>query len=344
MRQPDFALKTRHVLLGLGAASALLLGATPTYAQMTIPTNHEASVAVSDSESAIGSSSHLADADNQLDGTLIASTESLTPIQVANTQAENSEQNANTSTEQAKNTSPESNEEYTGSMIKPNRPQLHMYKTHKEPAPQPMSTSLVDVAGTTPTPPLTIVVYFAAPEVTENQDVDSLTGASLINRNDKQMSITGYMADYIGHKLEAGVYKLQPQETYPQAHEELIQRSISDRELISAKDFDLKVSLSPEIDLTKVDRIFLGYPLWWNDLPLPVYSFLLNTDLSGKTIIPFCTYGNNAPYQLFNIFKKLEPNAKIQRGIALDKHRLVRNDLHKKVDRWLEDMQPTDTK
>ena len=35
--------------------------------------------------------------------------------------------------------------------------------------------------------------------------------------------------------------------------------------------------------------VFLGYPIWWSDLPMAVYTFLENNDFNGKTIIPFCT-------------------------------------------------------
>ena len=37
------------------------------------------------------------------------------------------------------------------------------------------------------------------------------------------------------------------------------------------------------------DVIFLGYPIWWSDMPMAVYTFLESYDFSGKTIIPFCT-------------------------------------------------------
>ena len=38
------------------------------------------------------------------------------------------------------------------------------------------------------------------------------------------------------------------------------------------------------------DVIFLGYPIWWSDMPMAVYTFLESSDFSGKTIIPFCTH------------------------------------------------------
>ena len=37
------------------------------------------------------------------------------------------------------------------------------------------------------------------------------------------------------------------------------------------------------------DIVFLGYPIWWSDLPMPVYTFMESYDWQGKKVIPFCT-------------------------------------------------------
>ena len=48
-----------------------------------------------------------------------------------------------------------------------------------------------------------------------------------------------------------------------------------------------------ELEESVVLAIFLGYPIWWGDLPMPVYTFLESHDLSGKKIILFGTYGSS---------------------------------------------------
>ena len=40
--------------------------------------------------------------------------------------------------------------------------------------------------------------------------------------------------------------------------------------------------------------IFVGYPNWWGDAPMLIYSFLESCDWTGKTLIPFCTSGGSA--------------------------------------------------
>lgn len=46
-------------------------------------------------------------------------------------------------------------------------------------------------------------------------------------------------------------------------------------------------------DMNKYNTVFIGYPIWWYDMPMPVYSFLEEYNFSGKTIIPFCTHGGS---------------------------------------------------
>lgn len=46
-------------------------------------------------------------------------------------------------------------------------------------------------------------------------------------------------------------------------------------------------------NLDDYDIVFLGYPIWNNDVPRIIYTFLENENLSGKTIVPFCTSGGS---------------------------------------------------
>ncbi len=47
-----------------------------------------------------------------------------------------------------------------------------------------------------------------------------------------------------------------------------------------------------ELDLTQYDTIFIGYPIWFGTYAPPVAALLNEIDLSGKKIIPFCTFGS----------------------------------------------------
>ena len=47
-------------------------------------------------------------------------------------------------------------------------------------------------------------------------------------------------------------------------------------------------------NLQEYDIIFIGFPNWWYDMPMPIYSFFDEYDFTGKTLIPFCTHAGTA--------------------------------------------------
>lgn len=59
------------------------------------------------------------------------------------------------------------------------------------------------------------------------------------------------------------------------------------------------------------DTIFIGYPNWWADLPMAVYSFFDEYDFSGKTIIPFNVHNGSRFSRTIQTIKELEPNATV---------------------------------
>lgn len=63
--------------------------------------------------------------------------------------------------------------------------------------------------------------------------------------------------------------------------------------------------------------IYVGYPNWWGDMPMILYTFFENYDLSGKTIAPFCTSGGSGLSNTVNEIKELEPNAAVTEGLHI---------------------------
>lgn len=70
-------------------------------------------------------------------------------------------------------------------------------------------------------------------------------------------------------------------------------------------------------DMEQYDTILLGYPNWWASIPMPVASFLEQYDLSGKTIVPFCSHGGGRFGQSLTAIAKLAPDSSIGEGLAV---------------------------
>ena len=84
---------------------------------------------------------------------------------------------------------------------------------------------------------------------------------------------------------------------------------------------EIENNVHPEItvDLDSVDEydtIFVGYPIWFDEAPMVIDTFLESFDFSGKTIVPFCTSASDSIGNSLHIFSELAPDAVIADGLT----------------------------
>ena len=72
-----------------------------------------------------------------------------------------------------------------------------------------------------------------------------------------------------------------------------------------------------DINMDDYDTIFIGYPIWWYQMPMILYTFFDEYDLSGKTIIPFNTHEGSGNGGTYDDIRKLEPDATVLDGLAI---------------------------
>ena len=95
---------------------------------------------------------------------------------------------------------------------------------------------------------------------------------------------TKIMAEIIAEETGADLFEIKTVKPYPEGYQECTELAKAELESDTRPEIVGKVE-----DMSKYDTIYLGYPIWWSDLPMAVYTFLESYDFSGKTIIPFCT-------------------------------------------------------
>lgn len=91
-----------------------------------------------------------------------------------------------------------------------------------------------------------------------------------------------------------------------------------------------EMDVNPEV----YDVIFIGYPIWWYTLPMPIYTFFDKYDFNGKIIVPFNTHEGSGDGGTYSTIKELEPNATVLDGLAI-RGGNMKSEQTTKVRNWL---------
>lgn len=148
-----------------------------------------------------------------------------------------------------------------------------------------------------------LVAYFA---VAENSEVDAASSASVVTVNGEAQGIVQALARMIQNETGGDLFSIQTSVDYPADRNDLIEYAQEEQ------DSNARPQLTAHIEnLDDYDTIFIGYPIWWYDLPQVMYSFFDEYDFSGKTIIPFCVHNGSQFTGTIQTIQELEPNAKV---------------------------------
>lgn len=96
---------------------------------------------------------------------------------------------------------------------------------------------------------------------------------------------THIVADMIEEQVGADMFEISTVTPYPDDYDECTESARQEQSENARPELNASVENMQDYDI-----IFLGYPNWWGDMPMAVYTFLESYDFSGKTIVPFCTH------------------------------------------------------
>ena len=119
------------------------------------------------------------------------------------------------------------------------------------------------------------------PETTARENAKTLVIWFSTNDTVKAVALTAADA------LEADSFEIVPEQPYTAADLAYYTDGRCDREQAddSARPAIVSLPENPE----QYDVIFIGYPIWHGQAPKILYTLLESIDVSGKTIVPFCT-------------------------------------------------------
>ncbi|MBR1731984.1 MAG: NAD(P)H-dependent oxidoreductase [Ruminococcus sp.] len=125
------------------------------------------------------------------------------------------------------------------------------------------------------------------------------------------MYVTEYIATKIHDKVGGDLEPIIPEEAYPADYNETADKAKDENDNGARPKFTLNVN--PE----DYDVIFIGYPIWWYEMPMILDTFFDSYDFSEKTIIPFNTHAGSGDGGTYEDIKELEPNATVLDGVDI---------------------------
>lgn len=133
-----------------------------------------------------------------------------------------------------------------------------------------------------------------------------------------QTGATKKLAEIFQKAKNADVLEIATVTPYPSTYDSTIAAVGAQRE---SKQWPALVNA--KADLAKYDTVYLGYPIMFGSFAPPVYTFLDSNDLSGKVVVPFCTYGSGGRKASAAELKTLEPNANVTLAYGISNKRIT---------------------
>lgn len=169
-----------------------------------------------------------------------------------------------------------------------------------------------------------LVVYFTRQGVIPG-DVDAVSSATQSSNKGMEGSDTEGAARMIQSLTGADMYQIYTAHYYRRSFVGTAATAWIEEQL------NLRPELAAKPDnLDDYDTIYVGYPIWWFNAPMAIGSFLESYDLSGKTIIPFCTSQDNDISISMDYIKAVASGANV-----LDGYRIHEADVDD-VKEWLQ--------
>lgn len=143
---------------------------------------------------------------------------------------------------------------------------------------------------------------------------------------------TENVANAIAGQTGADVFEIVPEEAYTPDYNALLDIAAEEKEN------GARPAIAGSIDdISRYDIIYVGYPNWWSDMPMILYTFFDSYDLSGKTLAPFCTSGGSGLSGTVSSIRELEPEADVLDGLHIGSS--AASDPDQAVSDWLESLE-----
>lgn len=122
---------------------------------------------------------------------------------------------------------------------------------------------------------------------------------------------TQIVAEKICEQTNGTLFHIETENPYPADYMECIN-------LAKQEKYDeARPAVQGDVRVEDYDVIFLGYPNWWGDVPMAVYTFIEKHDWRGRVVVPFCTHEGSGLGSTVSKLQKACSGATFARGFAV---------------------------
>ena len=159
----------------------------------------------------------------------------------------------------------------------------------------------------------TLVVYFSRVGNTDfPEDMDAVSSATLSRVDGTLKGNAQRMAEWMAEEANAELFEIQTESGYPIDYTETTDVAKQEQNI------NARPALKTQIaELDSYTTVYLVFPNWWGDLPMPVYSFFDTYDFSGKTIYVSITHEGSSFSRTISTVQSLEPDAEVIEGLSI---------------------------
>lgn len=179
-------------------------------------------------------------------------------------------------------------------------------------------TQANDILNKNNTDSKVLVVYFS--RTGENYNVGNV-----------EVGNTAMVASYIKEYLKADSFEIIPTNKYSDKYQECLDQATKEKNENARPEIQNKIS-----NFDQYDTIFVGYPIWWGDMPMIMHTFFESYDFNGKKVIPFNTHEGSGDAGTYSTVQKDLSKANVTTdGLALDGKTARSDDGKQKTIDWL---------
>lgn len=122
---------------------------------------------------------------------------------------------------------------------------------------------------------------------------------------------THIIAEMIAKETGGKLFRIETVKPYPDEYKACVEIAKAEKES------NTRPEVKGDVKVEDYDIIFLGYPNWWGDMPMAVYTFIEKHNWNGKTVVPFCTHEGSGLSGTERKLKDACKGATVSAGLAI---------------------------